>query len=58
MGDNQRAAALLTLDNFQGAQRLAETHLGIPKHLVANVKACQGVVDGFALFFPELDDYR
>ena len=55
MGQNQGTGELLLLDDLQGRQRLSESHLGIPKHLVATFELLDGHLDGLALFRPEDD---
>ena len=53
MSQNQGTLKLHILDNLQGRQGLSETHLCVPKHLVAFLKLFLCLVDGFLLFRPE-----
>jgi hypothetical protein len=53
MGKNQSTAEIHVFHHLQGGQRLAETHLGVPKHLVTFLELLLGLFNGFALFGTE-----
>ena len=55
VGEDKGATEVHTLHHLEGAERLAETHLGIPQILVVGAEAAYGLVDGVALLVAELD---
>ena len=53
MCKNQSATEIHTLHHLQCRQRLAKTHLGIPKHLITLLELFLGLFNGFPLFRAE-----
>ena len=57
VGQYQGTCEVLFFDHLQGRERLAESHLGIPQHLVALFEPLAGLADGLLLLRTE-DDGR
>ena len=55
VGQNECPPEIHVLDHLQGGQGLAETHLGVPQHLIAFLELPLGLVDGFPLLGTEDD---
>ncbi len=55
MGEDERTGIAFLFDDLQGRECLAETHLGVPEHLVAFLKLFDGPIDGVSLLGTEDD---
>ena len=53
VGKDKRAPEIHVLDHLQGGECLAETHLGVPEHLVAFPELLFRLLNGFPLFGAE-----
>ena len=55
VGQDERPPEIHVLDHLQGGECLAETHLGIPEHLVTFPELSFRFLNGFPLFGTEHD---
>ena len=53
VGQDERPPEIHVLDHLQGREGLAETHLGVPEHLVAFPELPFRLLNGFPLFGAE-----
>ena len=53
--DKDAAEVATFLNDLQSRERFAETHLGVPEHLIAFLELAQSLIDSLALFGAELD---
>ena len=53
--DEDAAEVAMFLDDLQSRERFAETHFGVPEHLIAFLELLERLVDSLALFGAEPD---